>query len=62
MQSQELLTRVTDLQQPFVETKNVPGDLVVHLILYGDQNLTNDLNKNIIELTLRFIHETGRFK
>ena len=26
-----------------------------------NQNLSNELNRNIIELTLRFIHETGRF-
>ena len=55
------LARVTDLLMPFVE-KNLPSSLLVHLLFYGDQNLLNDLNKNIIELTLRFIRETGRFK
>ena len=62
MQRQDLLARVTDLLRPFVEITNLPSNLLIHLLLYGDQNLPNDLNKSIIELTLRFIHETGRFK
>ena len=28
---------------------------------YGNQELSYDLNKNILKLTLRFIHESGRF-
>ena len=30
-------------------------------LLYGDHDLSNHLNRSILELTLRFIHETGRF-
>lgn len=30
-------------------------------LLYDDQELSDDLNGNIPELTLRFIYETGRF-
>ena len=30
-------------------------------LFYGDNDLTNDLNRTILELTLRFIYETGRF-
>ena len=31
------------------------------VLLYGNQELSYDLNKNILNLTLRFIHESGRF-
>ena len=62
MQRQYLLARVTDLLRPFVEITDLPSDLLIHLLLFCDQNLPNDLNKNIIELTLRFIHETRRFR
>ena len=34
---------------------------VLLLLLYGDQDLSNDLNRNILELTIRFIYKTGRF-
>ena len=30
-------------------------------LLYGNQDVSNDLNSSILELTLRFIHETGHF-
>ena len=36
-------------------------DALIQLLLYGDHDLSNDLNRSILELTLRFIHETGRF-
>ena len=31
------------------------------LLLNGDHDLSNDSNRSILESTLRFIHETGRF-
>ena len=33
----------------------------VQILLYGDENLSNEINKSILELTLVFIHNTGRF-
>ena len=62
MQIRDLLARVTDLLRPFVDITNLPRDLFICLLLYGDQNLPNDLSKNIIELTSRLIHETCRLK
>ena len=62
MQRQDLLARVTDLLRSFVQITNLPSNLLLHLLLDVDQNLLNDLNGSIIELTLRFIHETDRFK
>ena len=32
----------------------------MQVLLYGDKNLPNDLNKSILLLTLNFIHQTGR--
>ena len=32
----------------------------MQILLYGDENLPNDVNRNILELTLKFIQETGR--
>ena len=40
---------------------NIPNEPLTHLLSYGDKDFPNDLNKNILELTLEFIHETCRF-
>ena len=56
------LPRVTDLLRPFVEITILPSNLLIHLLLYGHENLPDDMNESILELTLRFIHETGWFK
>ena len=42
-------------------TTDLSNDALIQLLLYGDQDLSYDLNKNILELTLRFIRKTGRF-
>ena len=39
-----------------VQITNLSNDSLTQLLLYGDE-----LNKNILKLPLRFIHETGRF-
>ena len=55
------LARVTDLLRQFIEITNLSSDFLIHLLSYGDQYLPNDLKKNILELTIRCIHKTGRF-
>ena len=40
---------------------DLSNDVLVQLLLYVDQELSYDLNRKILELTLRYIHETGRF-
>ena len=57
----DLLARVADLLRPFVEITNLSNDLLMKLLLHCYQDLPNDLNKRIFELTIRFIQETGRF-
>ena len=61
VQGQDLLARVAESLRSFVQITDLSNDALIQLLLYGNQDLSNDLNKNILELTLRFIHETGRF-
>ncbi len=56
----DLLAGVFDILRP-LEYNNLPNDVLVQILLYGDKNLPDYLNKQIILLTLRFIHDTGRF-
>ena len=60
LQHRDLLDGIAELLPPFVQITNLSNDALIQLLLYGDQYLY-DLNRNILELTLRFIHETGRF-
>ena len=34
---------------------------LIELLLYGDKGLSNDVNRDILQLTLQYIHKTGRF-
>ena len=61
LQRRDLLAGIVELLRPFVQITNLSNDALIQLLLYGDQYLSYDLNRNIIALTLRFIHETGRF-
>ena len=60
-QRQDLLARVDELLRLFVQIIDLSNDALTQLLLYGSQDLFNDLNRNILELTLCFIHETVRF-
>ena len=51
----------SQLQQHFVKINNLSDDVLVQILLYGDRNFPNEINKIILELTLDFIHKTGRF-
>ena len=57
----DLLTGIVELLRPFVQITNLSNDALMQLLLYGDQHLSYDLNRNILELTLRFINKYGRF-
>ena len=60
LQRLDLLAGIVELLRPFVQITNLSNDALIQVI-NGDQYLSYDLNRNIFELTLRFIHETGRF-
>ena len=60
-QRRDLLAGVSKLLRPFVQMNTLPNNLLVKYLLYGNKELSSDVNKNILELTLKFIHNTGRF-
>ena len=61
LQRRDLLTGIVELLRSFVQITNLSNDALMQLLLSGDQYLSYDLNRNILELTLRFIHETDWF-
>ena len=40
---------------------HLSNEALVDLILYGDERLQPDVNKELIDATLKFIHATKRF-
>ena len=53
--------KLSVLLRQFVEINSLPNDVLVQILLYGDKNLSNEINKSILEMTLVFIHNTGLF-
>ena len=47
--------------RPFFQLNILSNHDLMNLLLYGDEDLPSDVNKRVIEYTLNFIHETGRF-
>ena len=60
-QHQDLLAGIVELLRPILQITDLSNDVLVQLLLYGDKDLSLDLNRKILELTLHYIHETGRF-
>ena len=60
IQRQDLLAGVSELLRPFVQIDTLPNNVLVQYLLYGNKELSNDINRNILERTLNFIHKTGR--
>ena len=56
----DLLAGVSVLLRPLGHT-NPSNEFLMRILLYGDKDFPASLNKDILLLTLRFIHETGRF-
>ena len=61
VQRHDLLAEIVELLRPFVQITDLSNDALTQLLLNGDHDLSYELNRNILQLTLRFIHETGRF-
>ena len=61
IQRRHLLPGVSVVLQPFVQINTLSNNVSVQLLLYGDKNLSSDVNKHVLEQTLNFIHQTGRF-
>ena len=61
VQRQDLLAGIAELLRPVVQIADLSNDALTQLLLYGDNDLSNNVNRNILELTLRFFRVTGQF-
>ena len=52
---------VADLLRRFISFTDFANEALLQLLLYGDNDLPNDISRTILQLALRFIYETGRF-
>ena len=57
----DLLDGIGELLRPFVQIANLSNDALSLLLLYGNKDLSYEVNRDILRLTLSFIRETGRF-
>lgn len=62
IQRQDRLAKSAEFLRQFAKFTNLFNDAPVQLLRYGDWDVSNELNRNIHDLMLCFIHETGRFK
>ena len=60
LQRQNLLAGVLAILRP-LGLDNLSNKVLTQYLLYGNKDLPIDLNRKILELTLAFIHNTGRF-
>ena len=57
----DVLAGVSNLLRPFAQINSFSNGTLIQFLLYGDKDLSDDINKDILQLTLNFIHRTGRF-
>ena len=57
----DLLVEISQLLEPFVQINNLLNSFLIKLLLYGDKDFLDSINKCILQLTINFIHQTGRF-
>ena len=60
VQRRDLLADVSKLLRPFVQINSLSNIVLKKLLLYGDMDLSDNINKNILELILNFIDKTGQ--
>ena len=60
-QRQQLLASISVAVRPYIQLHKVSNHDLMNLLLYGDEDLPSDTNKRVLEYTLNFIHDTGRF-
>ena len=51
LQRRDLLAGIVELLRPFVQIASLSNDALTQLLLYGDQDLSNDLNYSRIDFT-----------
>ena len=59
VERRNILATVFKLMQPFGYT-DLSNEVLTQLSQDGDKDLPNDLNRNILKLTIQYMHETGR--
>ena len=52
---------VAELLHPFLSFTNLSNEALVQVLLYGDNDIPDDINRTFLQLILRCIYETGRF-
>ena len=57
-----LLARISVVLRPVVQVSTISNKLLLQLLLYGEEDLPSNVNKHVLQLTLEFIHRTGRFE
>ena len=60
LQRRDLLAGVSAILRPFGHN-NLSNKVLKQYLLYGNKDLSIDLNRKILELTLAFIHNNGQF-
>ena len=60
-QRRDLLAGIEELLRPFVPIANLSNDALTQLLLYGDKDLSCEVNRDILRLTVSFIRGTGQF-
>ena len=58
-QCRDLFTGIVELIRTLIEITDLSNDYLTQVLLYGHQDLSNGLNRKILEMTLRFISETS---
>ena len=59
VQRRDLLAEVSQLLQPFIQINSLSNIVLIKLLLYGDEVLSDSINKRILQFTINFIHKTG---
>ena len=61
IQRRDLLASISVVLRPFAQINCLSHSVLLQPLFYGDKDLPNDVNKHVLQLTLNFIHQTGRF-
>ena len=59
IERQDLLAGVSELLRPLIPIETLANNVLVKYLLYGNKELSNDVNRNILKHTLNFIHTKG---
>ena len=60
-QRRDFLAGVAELLRPLAQINSLSRNVLLQLLLYVDKDFPDDVFKIILQLTINFIHEAGRF-